>query len=182
MCEETKKIRVEKVFRDGSEAVARVSCDGDTADLRFGYIVEGGCVHCFITEQADEALWRLLPGRPESDIDNVLGKISCDRRVEEIVADAYRDDHPCMHGVQRCISLIADMVKQACDCGKDDCCDGLAERWVQTIRSLDSVPTNCGCCDEAVALEDACYLGLTQLREIVDETLSRRFKAEAERN
>ena len=79
---EKKQIRIEKVFRDGSEAMARVSCGGDTADLRFGYVVEGGCVRCFITDQADEALTCLLPGRPEGDIDDALGKISCDRRVE----------------------------------------------------------------------------------------------------
>ncbi len=182
MCEETEQVRIDKVFRDGAEAVARISCDGDTADLRFGYVAEGGCVHCFIADQADEALRRLLPGRPEGDIDDALGKISYDRRVEEIVADAYNDNHPSMHGIQRCVFLITDMVRQTCDCGNSDCCNGLAERLVRTIRSLDSVPTNCGCCDEAVALEDACYPGLTQLREIVDEKLSRRFKAEAERN
>lgn len=40
--------------------------------------------------------------------------------MEEIVADGYNDDHPSMHGIQRCVSLITDMVRQACDCGNDD--------------------------------------------------------------
>ena len=176
----TVKIRIVNVSVRGDEAVVRVTNGTDEADIRFRYSIGSSGPDMMVDDgEALAAMERL--GVPEDRRRKAVDRIAFSGELGQARAEVFVERNPCATGITRCVHRLVGMAARSSVFGNGDGAWNTETAIMQGIYTLDGVPCECGEC-ENVDLETVCHAELLRLRDIIEDALARKARADAERN
>lgn len=164
----------------GDEAVVRVTNGKDEADIRFRYSLGSSGPDVTVDDgEALAAMERL--GVPEGRRQKTVDRIEFSDELGQAMAAIFMERNPCAAGIHRCVHFLVGTAARSGVFGSGDGAWNVEGAIVEGVYALDRMPCECGEC-ENVDLEMACHAELLRLQDMIDETLSRKVRADAERN